>query len=155
MEFCGVRRGLYLLLSPRKLSLVAAAALFLSGCLGYDGQVIHGYQLDPKAAEQVKAGDSAEHILVQLGTPTTTSTVGGDAWYYVTQVTDRSLQFFHPKVTDQRVFAVYFTKDKKVERVANYGMENGQVIDFVTRTTPTAGAESTFLKGMFINLLHF
>jgi hypothetical protein len=25
----------------------------------------------------------------------------------------------------------------------------------VSRTTPTAGAESTFLKGMFINLLHF
>ena len=58
-------------------------------------------------------------------------------------------------LTDQRVFAVYFTKDKKVERVANYGMEDGKLIDFVSRTTPTAGAESTFLKGMFINLLHF
>jgi hypothetical protein len=29
------------------------------------------------------------------------------------------------------------------------------VFDFVSRTTPTAGAESTFLKGMFINLLRF
>ena len=155
MGYWKVRRGGYLLLSPKKMSLVVAAVLSLSGCLGYDGQTIHGYQLDPKAAEQVKAGDSAEHILVLLGTPTTTSTVGGDAWYYMTQVTDRSLQFIHPKVTDQRVFAVYFTKDKKVERIANYGMEDGKVIDFVTRTTPTAGAESTFLKGMFINLLHF
>jgi len=44
---------------------------------------------------------------------------------------------------------------KNVERVANYGMEDGKLIDFVSRTTPTAGAESTFLKGMFINLLHF
>ncbi len=146
---CGLR------LSPVNLSLITAGALFLSGCLGYDGQVIHGYQLDPKAAGQVKAGDSAEHILVLLGTPTTTSTVGGDAWYYMTQVTDRGFQFMHPKVKDQRVFAVYFTKDKKVARVANYGMEDGKVIDFVTRTTPTAGAESTFLKGMFINLMHF
>jgi outer membrane protein assembly factor BamE (lipoprotein component of BamABCDE complex) len=155
MKSWRVRQGQHLLLNPTKLSLLAILALGLSGCLGYDGQVIHGYQLDPRAAEQVKAGDSAEHILVLLGSPTTTSTVGGDAWYYVTQVTDRSLQFLHPKVTDQRVFAVYFTKDKKVSRVANYGMEDGKVIDFVSRTTPTAGAESTFLKGMFINLLHF
>jgi len=155
MKSWRVRRGHHLLLNPIKLSLLAALALGLSGCLGYDGQVIHGYQLDPRAAEQVKAGDSAEHILVLLGSPTTTSTVGGDAWYYVTQVTDRSLQFLHPKVTDQRVFAVYFTKDKKVSRVANYGIEDGKVIDFVSRTTPTAGAESSLLKGMFINLLHF
>ena len=138
-----------------KLALAAALALGLGGCLGYDGQVVHGYQLDPKLAEQVKAGASAEQILVLLGSPTTTSTVGGDAWYYVTQVTDRGLQFMPPRVTDQRVFAVYFTKDKKVERAANYGMEDGKLIDFVSRTTPTASAESTFLKGMFINLMHF
>ena len=138
-----------------KLVLAAALALGLGGCLGYDGQVVHGYQLDPKSAEQVKAGASAEQILVLLGTPTTTSTVGGDAWYYISQITNRTVQFMPPKVTDQRVFAVYFTKDKKVERVANYGMEDGKLIDFVSRTTPTAGAESTFLKGMFINLLHF
>jgi outer membrane protein assembly factor BamE (lipoprotein component of BamABCDE complex) len=138
-----------------KLAFLTAAALELAGCLGYDGQVIHGYQLSPSTAEQVKVGASAEQILTLLGTPTTTSTVGGDAWYYVTQVTNRSAAFLPPKVTDQRVFAVYFTKDKKVARVANYGMEDGKLIDFVTRTTPTAGAESTFLKGMFINLLHF
>jgi outer membrane protein assembly factor BamE (lipoprotein component of BamABCDE complex) len=138
-----------------KLALAAALALGLGGCLGYEGQVVHGYQLDPKSAEQVKVGASAEQILVLLGTPTTTSTVGGDAWYYISQVTNRSVRFMASKVTDQRVFAVYFTKDKKVARVANYGIEEGKLIDFVSRTTPTAGAESTFLKGMFINLLRF
>lgn len=138
-----------------KLAFATALALGLGGCLGYDGTVVHGYQLNSKTAEQVKIGSSAEQILVLLGSPTTTSTVGGDAWYYVSQVTDRSLGFMPQRVTDQRVFAVYFTKDKKVQRVANYGMEDGKVIDFVSRTTPTAGAELTFLKGMFINLLHF
>jgi len=137
------------------LSIAVGLALALGGCLGYDGQVVHGYQLNPRAAEDVKPGSSAEQILVLLGAPTTTSTVGGDAWYYISQTTDRGFGFMQPKVTDQRVFAVYFNKDKKVERVANYGMEDGKLIDFVSRTTPTAGAESTFLKGMFINLLHF
>ena len=130
-----------------RLALAAALALGLGGCLGYDGQVVHGYQLNPKSAEQVKAGASAEQILVLLGTPTTTSTVGGDAWYYISQVTNRDVQFMQPKVTDQRVFAVYFTKDKKVERVANYGMEDGKLIDFVSRTTPTAGAEFDLPQG--------
>jgi outer membrane protein assembly factor BamE (lipoprotein component of BamABCDE complex) len=139
----------------RNLALAGLLAVTLSGCLGYDGRITHGYQLSPKAAEQVKVGSSAEQILVLLGTPTTTSTVGGDAWYYITQVTDRPVQFMPRKVVDQKVFAVYFTKDKKVERVANYGIEDGKLFDFVSRTTPTAGAESTFLKGMFINLLRF
>jgi outer membrane protein assembly factor BamE (lipoprotein component of BamABCDE complex) len=142
-------------LGGARLAFLAALALGLGGCLGYDGQVIHGYQLNPGAADEVKVGASAEQILVLLGTPTTTSTVGGDAWYYITQVTNHGLRFMPPKVTDQRVFAVYFTKDKKVERIANYGMADGKLIDFVSRTTPTAGAESTFLKGMFINLMHF
>lgn len=138
-----------------KLALAAALAFGLAGCLGYDGQVVHGYQSNPKSLEDVKVGASAEQILVLLGTPTTTSTVGGDAWYYITQVTDRGVQFMQPKLIDQRVFAVYFNKAKKVERVANYGIEDGKLIDFVSRTTPTAGAESTFLKGMFLNLLKF
>jgi outer membrane protein assembly factor BamE (lipoprotein component of BamABCDE complex) len=157
MKFVKVRRvhGNRRAPGSANLAFAMALALGLSGCLGYDGTVVHGYQLNSKTAEQVKVGSSAEQILVLLGSPTTTSTVGGSAWYYVSQVTDRSLGFMSPKVTDQRVFAVYFNKDKKVERVANYGMEDGKVIDFVSRTTPTAGAESTFLKGMFLNLMHF
>jgi outer membrane protein assembly factor BamE (lipoprotein component of BamABCDE complex) len=60
-----------------------------------------------------------------------------------------------PSVTEQRVFAVYFDKGKKVQRIANYGLQDGQVFDFVTRTTPTAGAESSFVRNMFSNLLRF
>ncbi|MGH6841383.1 MAG: outer membrane protein assembly factor BamE, partial [Methylocella sp.] len=110
-------------LGGKELALAAALALGLSGCLGYDGQVNHGYQLNPKTKADVKVGSSAEQILVLLGSPTTTSTVGGDAWYYISQTTNRGLGFMPPKVTEQRVFAVYFSKDKKVTRVADYGME--------------------------------
>lgn len=132
-----------------------ALALSLGGCLGYDGEIQHGYQQDAKAIDQVKVGGSAEQVLAVLGTPSTTSTVGGDAWYYISQTTDRSLAFMPTRTTDQRVLAVYFTKAKKVERVANFGMEDGKIVDMVSRTTPTAGAESTFLRGMFKNLLKF
>jgi outer membrane protein assembly factor BamE (lipoprotein component of BamABCDE complex) len=142
---------------PARLRFVLAAglALGLGGCLGYDGQVVHGYQGNAQTVDQVKTGSSAEQVLTLLGTPTTTSTIGGDAWYYVTQITNRDVAFLQPKLVDQRVFAVYFDKNKKVERIANYGIQDGRVFDFLSRTTPTAGAESTFLKGMFLNLMHF
>ena len=139
----------------KTLGLVSVLALPLAGCLGYDGEVQHGYVLDEAALGKVTPGLAAEQVLVLMGTPSTTSTVGGDAWYYISQKTVQSLAFSKPEVTDQRVLAVYFTKAKKVERTANYGLEDGKVFDSVSRTTPTAGKESNFLKNMFTNLLRF
>ncbi|MDB5644083.1 MAG: SmpA/OmlA domain protein [Hyphomicrobiales bacterium] len=132
-----------------------ALALGLGGCLGYDGTVQHGYVLDQRALAQVKVGASAEQVLTILGTPSTTSTVGGDAWYYITQKTERTVQFMSPTVVDQRVVAVYFGPGKRVTRVANYGMEDGKVIDFVTRTTPTGGQEPSFVLNALKGLLRF
>ncbi|MFZ0559261.1 MAG: outer membrane protein assembly factor BamE [Methylovirgula sp.] len=130
-------------------------ALGLAGCLGYDGEISHGYQVDPKLLDQVKVGSSAEQALVVMGTPSTTSTVGGDAWYYISQSTDRPVLFMDPKITDQRVLAIYFDKQKRVERIANYGLKDGKVFDFVSQTTPTGGNEANFLNGIFKSLLRF
>lgn len=137
------------------LGLVLGLALPLAGCLGYDGDVQHGYVQDEVSLAKVKSGMPAEQVLVTLGTPSTTSTVGGDAWYYISQKTVQSVAFSKPEITDQKVLAVYFGKGKKVERLANYGLEDGKVVDYVTRTTPTAGKESNFIKNMLTNLLRF
>jgi outer membrane protein assembly factor BamE (lipoprotein component of BamABCDE complex) len=136
-------------------SLATVLATSLGGCMGYDGDVYRGYVVDEKTMDQIKMGSSAEQTLVVLGTPSTTSTVGGDAWYYISQKTERKLAFMQPAVTDQRIFAVYFDKNKKVQRIANYGLEDGKVVNFLDRTTPTAGGETSFLKNMMQNLLRF
>ena len=136
-------------------SLATALATSLGGCLGYDGDVYRGYVVDEKTMDQIKIGSSAEQTLVVLGTPSTTSTVGGDAWYYISQKTERKLAFMQPTITDQRIFAVYFDKNKKVHRIANYGLEDGKVVNFLDRSTPTAGGETSFLKNMMQNLLRF
>ena len=134
---------------------VGLLALSLGGCLGYDGEVTRGYVVDQRALDQVKPGSSAEQVLVVMGTPSTTSTIGGTAWYYISQTVDRTFAFSAPAVVDQRVLAVYFSNDKKVERVANYGLKDGKVFDFVSRTTPTGGAEQGFVKNLFRSLLRF
>jgi outer membrane protein assembly factor BamE (lipoprotein component of BamABCDE complex) len=137
------------------LVLASTLALSLGGCIGYDGEVTHGYQLDQRSLDQIKVGSSAEQVLVVMGYPSTTSTVGGDAWYFITQVTDAPVRFMKPRLTDQHVLAIYFDKEKKVQRVANYGIKDGQVFDFVSRTTPTGGSEGVFLNNIFKNMLHF
>jgi outer membrane protein assembly factor BamE (lipoprotein component of BamABCDE complex) len=120
----------------------------LSGCLGYEGVINRGAVVDARRVAQVKPGMPAPQVLQVLGTPSTTSTVGGDAWYYVSQRVERSLAFMPQQITDQHVLAVYFDKSKKVTRVADYGMEDGKPVDFLSRTTPVAGPEYHLLSSM-------
>jgi outer membrane protein assembly factor BamE (lipoprotein component of BamABCDE complex) len=148
------------LLSTPVRRLAAAAALAgiaasLGGCLGYDGVINRGAVVDERKAQQVKVGIPAPQVLALLGTPSTTSTVGGDAWYYFSQRIERPLAFLPQQVADQRILAVYFDKSKKVQRIADYGLEDGKPIDFLTRTTPTAGAEFNFIRNMLSKVLTF
>jgi outer membrane protein assembly factor BamE (lipoprotein component of BamABCDE complex) len=128
----------------------------LSGCIGYDGDFDRGYQVDEQTIDQVKIGATTKpQALALLGTPSTTSTVGGDAWYYIGQKMVRPLAFMPATMKDQHVMAVYFDKSGKVSRIANYGMKDGQVFDFVSRTTPTGGQEPDFLRNIMSGLFKF
>jgi outer membrane protein assembly factor BamE (lipoprotein component of BamABCDE complex) len=108
-----------------------------------------GYVVDETAIGQVKQGMSAEQVLQTLGTPSTVSTVGNKNWYYISQRSSRTFQFLGEQVVDQRVTAVYFNNNLRVERVALYGLQDGQVFDFISRTTPSGGQESSFLTQIF------
>jgi outer membrane protein assembly factor BamE (lipoprotein component of BamABCDE complex) len=138
-----------------RIAIAGGVALSLAGCLGYDGVINRGAMLDSRRIAQVKPGMVAQQVLSIAGSPSTTSTVGGDAWYYVSQRAERSLAFMPQTITDQHVFAVYFDKSKKVQRIADYGLEDGKAVDFLSRTTPTAGAEQKFLQNMLSKLLSF
>jgi outer membrane protein assembly factor BamE (lipoprotein component of BamABCDE complex) len=140
---------------PARLALVLTLAAPMGACIGYDGTIQRGYQADASTMNQLQPGLPAEKVLTVLGTPSTTSTVGGDAWYYISQTANRKAAFMNPTVTDQRVMAVYFGKGKKLERVANYGLQDGKVFDYLSRTTPTAGGDTPFLQNMLTNLLKF
>jgi outer membrane protein assembly factor BamE (lipoprotein component of BamABCDE complex) len=140
----------------RRLAGVAALSATLGGCIGYDGDFDRGYQIDEQSLDKVKVGATSKpEALSLLGTPSTTSTIGGDAWYYVGQKMQRSLAFMPAKMVDQSVLAVYFNKGGKVERIANYGMKDGKVFDFVSKTTPTGGQEPNFLRNMMAGLFRF
>jgi outer membrane protein assembly factor BamE (lipoprotein component of BamABCDE complex) len=138
------------------LGFALCTALMVSGCLGYQGDFVRGYQVDEDSLSQIKVGATTKpEALAALGTPSTTSTVGGDAWYYIGQKMQHTLSFMPIQMTDQHVLAVYFDKNGKVNRIANYGMKDGKVFDFVSRTTPTGGSEPDFLKNIMGGLFRF
>jgi outer membrane protein assembly factor BamE (lipoprotein component of BamABCDE complex) len=123
-----------------------AAALLVGGCLTQTYQ--RGYIIPQGALDQIPVGASQEQVLIVLGTPSTVATVSGEVFYYISQKTAQT-SFLPQKVVDQRVVAVYFDKNRRVERLANYGMQEGKVFDFISRKTPAGGQELSYLTYVF------
>jgi outer membrane protein assembly factor BamE (lipoprotein component of BamABCDE complex) len=138
--------------APVAVAAVVALGLMLGGCFSETYQ--KGYIVPDGALEQVPIGSTQEQVLIVLGTPSTVATVSGEAFYYISQRSERPVNFMPQTVTDQRVVAVYFDKNRRVQRLANYGMKDGRIFDFVSRTTPTSGQELSYLTPLF-KLLSF
>ncbi|MEH2691048.1 outer membrane protein assembly factor BamE [Bradyrhizobium diazoefficiens] len=147
------RRGLHA--RWRGLRMAAAAALVgvaLAGCTGEQFQ--KGYILPPGALEQIPIGASQDQVLIVMGTPSTVATLDGEVFYYISQRSERMVAFMNQRVVDQRVIAIYFDKNRRVRRLANYGLQDGKIFDFISRTTPTSGQEMSYLTPLF-KLLSF
>ncbi len=150
----------------RRAAWAGAAVMILAtaGCASQDGGGLlsgmaettqHGYVVSPIALEQIPVGSSKEQVLIALGSPSTTANYGNDVFYYISQTRRRAAAFMPSQVIAQRVVAVYFDSKNKVARVANYGLKDGKVFDFVSRTTPTGGADQNFLQQVLAGVVGF
>lgn len=106
----------------------------------------HGYVISSTALEQVPIGSSREQVMIALGSPSTTANFGGEVFYYISQTRRKTVAFLPEKVVDQSVLAVYFDDGQAVKQIADYGLKDGKVFDFVTKTTPTGGVDESFLQ---------
>ncbi|MGN6143748.1 MAG: outer membrane protein assembly factor BamE [Mesorhizobium sp.] len=104
-----------------------------------------GYIMDQQAIDSVPVGSSREQVLLALGSPSTTATFDNEVFYYISQTRRRAVAFANPSLVDQKVLAVYFGNDGRVTQIANYGLKDGKIFDFVSRTTPTGGKDQNFL----------
>jgi outer membrane protein assembly factor BamE (lipoprotein component of BamABCDE complex) len=126
---------------------ILTPALLLGGCFGEVYQ--HGYVIPEGALQQIPLGASQEQVLIVLGTPSTVATISGEAFYYISQRGERAVAFMPEQQIDQRVVAVYFDKSRRVERIADYGLKDGKLFDYVSRKTPTASNETSFVGYLF------
>ena len=125
---------------------VALVCALLGAC---GEQFQKGYIMPPGALEQIPIGASQDQVLIVMGTPSTVATLSGEVFYYISQRADRPALFMNQKVVDQRVVAIYFDKNRQVTRLADYGLKDGKIFDFISRTTPTSGSENNFISYMF------
>jgi outer membrane protein assembly factor BamE (lipoprotein component of BamABCDE complex) len=145
-DFSARRRGM------RTVAAIALVCAALGGCAGEQFQ--KGYILPPGALEQIPIGASQDQVLIVMGTPSTVATLNGEVFYYISQRSERKVAFMNQQVVDQRVIAIYFDKNRQVQRLANYGLQDGRIFDFISRTTPTSGQELSYLTPLF-KLLSF
>jgi outer membrane protein assembly factor BamE (lipoprotein component of BamABCDE complex) len=128
----------------------AAAAMLVCAVLGGCGEQFQkGYILPPGALEQIPIGASQDQVLIVMGTPSTVATLNGEVFYYISQRSERPIAFMTDRIVDQRVIAIYFDKNRQVRRLANYGLKDGRIFDFISRTTPTSGQEINYVAPLF------
>lgn len=149
------RRGLGSNRKTRGAGLLCVSTLCLGTLLsGCSEQITkHGHQFRENDLMSVQPGMGQEQVRASLGTPTTTTTTGSGSAYYYISSTQSQATFLSAKETDRQVVAVYFTPTGTVDHVANYGLKDGKVFDYISRTTPSPGAnDEGILKQMFRNL---
>jgi outer membrane protein assembly factor BamE (lipoprotein component of BamABCDE complex) len=140
-------------LSLPRLTLTAAGTalamvLFLSGCKT-EQVLANGPVITENDLALVPVGSSRDQVLLALGSPSTTGTFDNEVFYYISQKRQRNLAFQKLTLVDQRVVAIYFDENEIVYQVADYGLQDGKVFDFISRTTPTGGKDQTFLGRIF------
>jgi outer membrane protein assembly factor BamE (lipoprotein component of BamABCDE complex) len=108
----------------------------------------HGHIFSQADVAQVQPGMSTDQVTGILGTPDTTATDGGPAYYYISSTTSGAT-FLQPSEVDRAVLAVYFNELGSVEQVANYTLKDGKVIDTIHRTTPAAKRDRSFIESIF------
>lgn len=133
------------------LGLLASTAV-LTGC-GTPTITKHGVEFRPTDLQSVQSGMSKDQVRSALGTPSTNAVLGdGSAFYYISS-TDSQKSFFLPTEENRQVVAVYFNRGETVDHIANYGLKDGKVFDFISRTTPAPGGKDEgVLKELFRNL---
>lgn len=133
--------------APNLLAVALLAGIGLTGCVGETLQ--RGYVPSEAALQQITVGAPREQVLLVLGTPSTTADFEGEVFYYISQSSNRPVAFMNSRVIDQKVLAVYFDQNSQVSKVANYGLQDGRIFDFASRTTPTSGRDFSFIAQLF------
>ena len=114
----------------------------------------HGYLAKPGAFGQISDGMSKTEVEGILGSPSTKASINfqGDSNYYITSVTE-SRSFMNAKEVNREVIAVRFDKSDQVTSFAQYGLEDGRIININSRETPIVGNELGILQDIFKGIL--
>ena len=141
-----------------KKSRQVASAILIGGLIVGCSPVVdyRGYLPKGEDIQKLQSGMSKTEVEALLGSPSTTATINtsGDSYYYISSTVE-NVAFLAPEVTNREILAVRFDVEDRVQKFAHYGLEDGIIIDFISRETPTRGKELGILQQLFQNLGRF
>lgn len=141
----------------RKALKVTALAVVLAAGLAACAPTIsqRGYVPNEDLLADIRVGiDNKDSVLSTFGSPSTVSSVDANTWYYISSIHEQ-LMFYREEAVDREIVAVYFDDGGNVQQLGYYGLEDGKIVNFIDRETPTRGKQLTFLQQMFGNLGQF
>lgn len=133
-------------------ALVFGTALTAVGLVaGCSPEINHrGYYAKKEILAQVREGMSKTEVEGLLGSPSTTASVNfqGDSYYYISSTTS-GRSFLTAQEISREVIAVRFNQQDQVTSIAQYGLQDGRIVDINTNTTPAPGKEFSILREIF------
>jgi outer membrane protein assembly factor BamE (lipoprotein component of BamABCDE complex) len=115
----------------------------------------YGYVPDEELLEAVRPGvQTRDQIQRLLGSPSTIGTFESNYWYYINRTTER-VALLEAEALEQNVLVVEFGTDDRVAELYRFTLEDGKVIDPVTRQTPTRGQKINVFQQLLNNIGRF
>ena len=133
-------------------AIVLSMPIALAACGEIKSQ--HGYVASQSALDQIQIGSSKQQVRLIMGTPSTVAAIQDNVYFYVSEIRTQKL-FLAIETSERRVLTFHFDGEDRVERIANYGLNDGKVFDFISRTTPTKGDSLTAITQMLGNIANF
>ncbi len=123
----------------------AAAASLVAGCQPQINR--RGYYAKPGTLSQIREGMAKSEVEAAMGSPSTSASVNfqGDSYYYISSTTQQR-SFLAPREQSREIIAIRFDRNDQVASVAQYGLEDGRIINMLDRKTPVAGQEFKILS---------
>ena len=116
---------------------------------------VRGYISDTEQLNTIVEGTHMrEDVWQLLGSPTSESAFDGRTWYYMSRRTQGKV-FEDDKVIEQDVIAIVFDDRWIVKEIHHYGIDDGRIVNLVTRKTPTRGNELGLIEQFFGNIGRF
>ena len=134
--------------------ILALAIICLASCEVKE-TMNYGYVPNEELLEAVRPGvHTRDQVQRLLGSPSAIGTFESNYWYYINRTTER-VALLEAEALEQNVLVVEFGTDNLVAELYRFTLEDGKVIDPVTRQTPTRGQKINAIQQLLSNIGRF
>ena len=144
---------MYCLTKIIRLAVLTLSTMILPSCAKQIN--VQGNSLNPQLISEIKENQiSKEEVLELLGSPSTTSKLGGETWIYMNAKRE-TWAWTEPDIKARQVLVLRFDKSGFLVKKEEMSLEDGKNITPIERSTPTHGSEFGFFDQIIGNFRRF